>query len=198
MTTEKTTAGKTTTTRGRQTAAKKTTATKAVETVLEEVVEEVKVQPKRAIKKARIDNNELIPVRSTQNSLIYISKRTGEQIEWSSFGEVQDISYGELNTMKSNQKRFFTEGWIIVEDEEAIEQLGLTKQYQDLLDINDMDEFFNMEIEDMEESLEKMPRGYKKSLAVEARKRIEEGGLDSRSVIKLLEEKLDVDLKIFE
>lgn len=198
MTTEKSTAGKTTTTRGRQTAAKKTTATKVVETVLEEVVEEVKAQPKRAIKKARIDNNELVPVRSTQNSLIYISKRTGEQIEWSSFGEVQDVSFGELNTMKGNQKRFFTEGWIIVEDEEAIEQLGLTKQYQDLLDITDMDEFFDMEIEDMSNSLEKMPRGYKKSLAVEARKRIEEGGLDSRSVIKLLEEKLDVDLKIFE
>lgn len=189
MTTQKTT----TTTR-------KAPVKKATEVIVEDAqLEEVVIQaPKRAIKKARIDNNEMIPVRSTQKNLLYVSKRTGERVEWSEFGEVQDISFGELNTMRSNQKRFYTEGWIIVEDDEAIEQLGLTKQYQNLLNINDIEDFFIMDIEDMEKALVNMQRGYKKSLAVEARQRIENGSLDSRNIIKLLEDQLDVDLKIFE
>lgn len=211
MTTRKTTSTNkttktTTSTRGRTT--KATTTPEVVNEIVEETVEQVIEQPvtqpiqqnmtQRAVKAAKIDQNELIPCRSTQQKLIYISKRTNETIEWYNFGDVQYVSYGELVTMKATQPRFLKEMWIVIDDEEAINQLGLTKEYQNIFEIDDLDSFFNLSANKMSEILTNMPRGFKTSIAIAARERIQSGVLDSRNAIKVLEEKLDVDLKIFE
>ena len=188
---------KTTTTR------KTTSKTKeSIEPVVEEQQEAVEVEaPKtstRAKKRLEINRDELIECRSAVNNLVYVSKRTGEKFEWATFGDVNYISLGELITMKSTQPRMLKEGWLIVDDEEAIEQLGLAKMYGNLFEITDIDEFFDLDANEMERILTNMPRGFKKSLGNFARERIESGQLDSNRKIKLLEELLDIDLKIFE
>ena len=70
--------------------------------------------------------------------------------------------------------------------------------YGNLFEITDIDEFFDLDANEMERILTNMPRGFKKSLGNFARERIESGQLDSNRKIKLLEELLDIDLKIFE
>ena len=188
---------KTTTTR--KTAKTKTNAkTKPVETV--ETVEEVVEQkaPARPKKRLEINRDELIVCRSATENLVYISKRTGEKFEWAEFGDVQYITLGELITMKSTQPRFLKEGWLIIDDEEAIEQLGLAKMYGNIFEIEDMAEFLEKDPYEMERILKNMPRGFKNSIAQFAREQVESGELDSNRKIKLLEQLLDVDLKIFE
>ena len=179
----------------------KTTPT-PVETVEVEVQEEVKVEaPKpvaRAKKRLEINRDELIECRSAVSNLIYVSKRTSEKFEWAEYGDVNYITLGELITMKSTQPRMLKEGWLIVDDEDAIEQLGLAKMYGNLFEVNDIDEFFDLDEQEMTRILTNMPRGFKNSLGNFARERLESGQLDSKSKVKLLEELLDVDLRIFE
>ena len=192
----------------RKTTTRKTTATtKAKATPVEptevEVQEEVTVEetPKpveRAKKRLEINRDDLIECRSAVSNLVYVSKRTSEKFEWKEYGDVQYITLGELITMKSTQPRMLKEGWLIVDDEEAIEQLGLAKMYGNLFEIDDIDEFFALNEREIKRILTNMPRGFKKSLATFARERIQSGDLDSNRKIKLLEELLEVDLKIFE
>jgi DNA primase large subunit len=100
--------------------------------------------------------------------------------------------------MKSTQPRFLNEGWLIVDDEEAIEQLGLTTMYGNIFEIDNMSDFFAKDESEIQRILSNMPRGFKNSIATFAREHIEAGKLDSNRKIKLLEQLLDVDLKIFE
>lgn len=178
----------------------------ALEAVEAEETQEKETQEKEAPKKevakprkkADINRDELILCRSAVKNLVYISKRTSEKFEWADYGDVQYISMGELITMKSTQPRMLKEGWIIVDDEDAIEQLGLAKMYGNLFEIDDIDEFFELSDSEMKRILTNMPRGFKNTLATFAREKIESGELDSNKKIKLLEELLEVDLKIFE
>lgn len=179
--------------------APKTTPVK--EDIKEEVVEPVVEQPTtpaRPKKRVEINRDDLIVCRTTQTNLVYISKRTSEKFEWAEFGDVQYITLGELISMKSTQPRFLKEGWLIVDDEEAIEQLGLAKMYGNIFEIDDIAEFLEKDEYEIERILTNMPRGFKNSIAQFAREKVESGELDSRGKIKLLERLLDVDLKIFE
>lgn len=182
---------KTTTT---QKAKEKATPVEPVETVNETV----EPTPARARKRMDINRDDLILCRSARTNLIYISSRTSDKFEWAEYGDVQYITMGELISMKSTQPRFLKEGWLIVDDEEAIEQLGLSAMYGNIFEIDDMDSFFAKSEDEIERILSNMPRGFKNSLASFARERIESGKLDSNRKIKLLEQLLDVDLKIFE
>ncbi|MFJ7982438.1 hypothetical protein ACIQ1D_19430 [Lysinibacillus xylanilyticus] len=179
----------------------KTQPVEVTEKVENEVVVEETVNPTptaRPKKRIDIDRDEVIPCRAGANNLVYISKRTSEKFEWAVYGDVQYITMGELISMKSTQPRMLKEGWLIVDDEEAIEQLGLAKMYGNLFEIDDIDEFFELSESEMKRILTNMPRGFKNSIATFARERIEQGELDSNRKIKLLEQLLDVDLKIFE
>lgn len=193
----------------RKTTTRKTTATTAkaqeatVETV--EAVQEqpdVKETPVVEIarkKRVEIDRNDLVLVRSAvKGDLIYISKRSSDRFEFNEFGATDYITMGELITMKSTQPRFLKEAWLVIDDEDAIEFLGLTDLYETIFEIGDLEKFFSKSDTEMEKLLTNMPTGYKNTLATKAREMIESGELDSNKKIKLLEDKLDVDLKIFE
>ncbi len=172
--------------------------TKAIDEVIKTVEEPITQPVAKPKKRLEINRDDLIPCRATRQSLVYVSKRTSEKFEWSAYGDVQYITLGELITMKSTQPRMLKEGWLIVDDEEAIEQLGLAKMYGNLFEIDDIDEFFDLPESEIKRILMNMPRGFKNSIATFAREKIESGELDSNRKIKLLEDVLDVDLKIFE
>lgn len=184
---------------------KKTTpAKKAVKKVETPKVETVKKEapatkaPARA-KRIEIDHNELIPCRSTTHGgLTYISKRTGERIFWEDYGAVQDITMGELRNLYASSPSFITNVRFVIDDEEAVEALGLVKLYEDIFDIGDLDDFFNKDYRELEEILPKLPKGLKDSVATKARAKIADKTLDSRSKIKLIEEKLQIELLLLE
>lgn len=197
MTTKKTTTRKTT---ARKTTTKaKEVEKQEVEAVQEEEVEKTPAKTTARKRKVEIDRNELVPVRSARyGNLVYISKRSADRFEWAEYGDVEYVSVGELITMKSTQPRFLRDAWVIIDDEEAVEFLGLSDMYEDLFEIGDLDEFLDKPYNEMEKLLDIMPKGYKDALANKARQLIEQEQLDSNRVIRLLEEKLEVDLKIFE
>jgi hypothetical protein len=167
-----------------------------------EVIEEVKVaeakKPTR-IKRVEIDHNELIACRNAvDGSLIYISDQTRQKYLWDAYGRVQYLPMGELMTMQGSQPRFLNDVWLIIDDEEAAQYLGLTKLYESLVELENLDSFFNLPIKQMEEILPKLPKGLKTTVATRARKLVEDKSLDSGNKIRLLEDMLNIELKMFE
>ena len=149
-------------------------------------------------KRPKIDRNEEVLCRSiTHGKLIYISKRTGIAVVWRKYGDPEFIEYGELMTMKASQPAFLERPLIIVEDDEVVTALGLNYIYEKLIDIENLDDFFNLSIKKMEEGIEKSPRGIKKLISNKARELIENGQLYDIRKIQMLERKLNVDLQIF-
>ena len=179
-------------------AVKKTAAKPKVEKVeQEQAAQETKKTVRRKI--SDIDRSELVPCRSlVEGLLVYKSARTGMRYVWEEFGSVEFIEYGELVTMRSSSPRFLRDCWIAVEDEDVAEALGLAKEYASASEVMDLDSFFDKKASELEEVVPNLPKGIKDTIATKARKMVEDGSLDSRNKIRVLEEGLNVELKMFE
>lgn len=166
----------------------------AVEVIQEEKVE---VKPKRQ-KRIEIDRNEMIACRSSVNGLlIYISPRTKEKYLWDDFGAVEYLEMGELMTMKSSSPKFLKDAQLIIDDPEAAEYLGLTEIYDNLIDLDDLDDFFDKDVDEIAKVLPKLPTALKSAIATRARSLVVDGTLESFGKIKIIEKELDVDLLMF-
>lgn len=180
-------------------APKKVAPKKKVEKVKEEEVveEKTKVAPKATRqKRAQVDRNELIPCRSlVDGRLIYISNRTRAKFIWDGFGTTQYVEMGELLDMRGSSPKFLQEVSFVVEDEEAVDMLGLTKLYEDIDEIYSLEELLQHPHTDLKEILPNLPKSIKDSVGTTARKMIKDGSLDSISAIDAIEKSLNIDLK---
>ena len=146
---------------------------------------------------AEITNETMVECRSgVSGNLIYKSSlNPGYVVEWSGLGEIQEMEYRELVSMRGNQRRFFEENWILIDDPAVIKKLGFGRYYQNSLSTDDFEDVFNMSADEIKEIVPTLPGGTKDAIASEAKKKIDSGELDSRSAIKALEDSLDVELE---
>lgn len=162
----------------------------------EEVVVE-KAKPSRK-KKIDIDRDELVACQNvTDGELIYKSRKTGLQTNWMSYGDIEYLDVGELLTMKASQPKFLNDVWLLIEDEDVVEYLGLKNLYKHLIDTDDIDSFFDKTPAEIEEALLKLPTGLKETVGTRARKLIKSGDLYDNRKISVLEAGLKIELKIF-
>jgi hypothetical protein len=177
------------------TATKKTTSRTTKPTEEATKVEVTKAKPKTRAKKKQIDLSELVPCRNiTSGMLIYKSTKTGLEATWSEYGDEEYLEVSELLTMKTSQPKFLKEPWLLVDDEEVADYLGLTKMYANLIPVDELDYFFEKDAKEIAEILPLLPKGSRELVADKARKLIEANELDSTKVIRLLEQELKVDL----
>ena len=144
----------------------------------------------------KITNDYIVDVKNgTHGSLIYHSNRSlGYTVEWSEFGEVQQIEFGELVAMRGSQRRFFEQNWILIEDAEILKKLGVDRYYINALTTDNFDSVFKMSADEIKEKVSKMSDGLKESIRLRAVELIKSGELDSLSAIKALGEVLGCDL----
>ena len=162
----------------------KTTAAKAAAPVVTEPVVE-------------ITNETMVECRNgTAGNLIdKTTLNPGYNGEWEAFGDVQEMEYRELVSMRGNQRRFFEENWILIDDPAIIKKLGVERYYKNSLTTDNFNDVFTMPADEIKKIVPTLPGGTKDAIASEAKKKIETGELDSRSAIKALEDSLSVELE---
>ena len=97
--------------------------------------------------------------------------------------------------MRGNQRRFFEENWILIDDPAIIKKLGVERYYKNSLTTDNFNDVFTMPADEIKKIVPTLPGGTKDAIASEAKKKIETGELDSRSAIKALEDSLSVELE---
>jgi hypothetical protein len=148
------------------------------------------------IKKPNVDKSELVPVMNlTHGSLVYQSRKTGMEVKFEQYGDIEYLEVGELLTMRSSQRRFLDEPWILILDEEVVNYLGLDKLYKKLVNPDNIDEIFNFKQERFIEVIQSAPRGYSQLIVSRAKAKMADGTLDSVAKIKALEERYNVELQ---
>ena len=163
------------------------------ENIISESKEE-KIVPKYFVKKD-LPLTTMVPCKSNvYGSLVYVSVKTNERHEWDEIGDVEYIELGELITMKNSQKSFFVKNWILIDDIEILDFLGVKKFYEKAIDCKAIDKMFKESAEQITSRISGMTDGMKNTVALRARQKISEGILDSISTIKLLEKLLNVEL----
>lgn len=163
----------------------------------EEFVGEKQPQKFSRMKKPTLDKNELIPVMNITNGpLLYTSLKTGMSVKFEQYGDVEYLEVGELLTMRSSQKRYLEEPWMLIMDEEIVNYLGLDKLYQKLISPQNVDKIFTFDQPTFQEVIENAPMGYNQLIISRAKQRLKDGSLDSLAKIKILEEKFNIQLVV--
>lgn len=143
------------------------------------------------IEPRKFDSGDMIPCKSVRNGVLqYIGKKTGDLYEWSDYGDITDVSYGDLLAIKANKSKFIYAPWFLILDEDAIVALKLKDLYDQFAEYEDVDEFFDLPASEFRAKLMKAPQGFKDTVARTASLRVRDGSLDSVIKIKIIDDVL--------
>ena len=147
------------------------------------------------------DLSRMIAVKNiARGKLIYKSKRTiGYQLEWQKKGDINYIEFSELMYLKNTDRRFVTEPWIrIVEDDEIeiLKHMQVFDFYKEILGLNNVSDILKLDFEKFKKKFDKLPEGYKNSVVESAAEMIASGELDSLKIKNYIEKAMDIDLSI--
>ncbi len=187
---------------------KKTTTesiTEITTTNKEVIVSKARPQEKKRLKLD--DNVSLLVASNVFGELIYINHKTGDKYTWKSMGDVQSLYVSDIRAMKSNQRKFLEENWIVIDgiadtsDEytdvdvtEIYETLQISNYYKNFLCPTNLNDVFNWSVEDIRNKVSKMPVSTKETIAIRANELIRAGIIDSIAKVKALEEVIGCEL----
>lgn len=184
----------------------KKTATKKVEPKTETTTEEVIVVKEEKVtertKVAKVyKNTDRVPCKSiTAGELIYFSTKTKERYEWSNYGDMTDVLYEDLLSMKSSKSDFIYKPYFVIDDAELVSQSGWNK-ISDLYDsidiVEDAEDYLDQTPEKLRELLNQAPEGVKNTIKITASQMINSGELYDVRIVKVIDEVLGTDFKTF-
>lgn len=178
-----------------------------VEEKVEEVVEkqpEVKPEAKPEVKTAPAPEpksfqlTDMIMCKSvTFGRLIYTSKKTGLSYIWEDYGDVQEVQYSDLLALKSSRSAFLFKPYFIILDSDLVNVWAkdFERMYSIIALISNMDEFLSSDTSIVEKTLAELPDGLKNTVQNYAADMIRRGELDSVSMIQMIDNTLNCNLK---
>lgn len=160
-----------------------------------EHIEKTTVDRKPVVKD--VDPTQYITVlNGYQGRLTYKSSRTGETFKWTEFGAEQEMELRELRNAKNTYKKYFEKNWFMFSDEFAwvIDYLGVGQYYKNAISIEEFDNIFQKDLDELEKIVSKLSDGQKKAVAFRAKTLIADDKIDSNKTIRALEKILGVEL----
>jgi hypothetical protein len=157
---------------------------------------EITTEKPQVTKKRKLNKDDQITIMNyTAGTAFYLSPRTQQEWKLVGFGAIDQIPYDELMTMKSSQPKLLKEPWIIVMDDDAIEQLSLKDVYKKILQPEEIDKFYSkMSHSQMEKFLDNATESMKELLLNLTLEKIRNKEFGDLFKIKLIESKLGKSL----
>lgn len=170
-------------------------STVSVETVGEAVVEAPVATPAAKATVTELPRDLYVPcvsmVRSGQ--LIYSSRRQmGYSVIWRNYMDTQYIELAELMAMRSSDPMFFSENWIVIDDEfehkdAVVQKLRIKNMYANTPNMLELERLFVLPVDEMVHKIKSMSTSLKESVYLHAKEAVENGTLDSMKRIKAIE-----------
>ena len=134
-----------------------------------------------------------VRVTSCYGRVVYKSKKTGEVFKWLETGDDQYFTVQDVLDLDNQSHKFLRTPWLLIDDEEVVEAMGLTKMYGYINRLEDIDQFLASPLEEIEEVCQNLSKGYKNNLARIVNQKVENKELRDVVVIRKLQELLDKD-----
>ena len=162
-----------------------------------ETVQTTKTEPKKAPRKYAPD--ELITCRSiTYGELLLTGTKSKLLYSWANYGDPTEVEYQDLQALKSTRSSYLFKPRFVIEDEELVEQWGkdFGDMYKNIVDV-DVEDLFKLPMAQFKSKLKKAPKGVQQAVKNIAGEKILNGSLDSLAKIKVIDEILGTDLKLY-
>lgn len=137
-------------------------------------------------------------VSVTAGRLMMIGRKTGNLYDWMNCGDTAYVEYQDLKAeMLVANSPIMYDPMILINDPDvysAPEFAKLASVYKNALSAEEIEDFFNLPVQQFSSKLSKLPVGIKNTIKSIAADKLENGTLDSITKIKILDATLGTDL----
>lgn len=127
--------------------------------------------PKETVKKPKkYAPNDTIECRSvTGGELVLVGDKTKFHYNWADYGDTAYVEYQDLQALQSRKSGFLTKPRFVIEDEELVKQWGaMLKPIYDKINMQSIEDLFELPIEKFEAQLTILPVGLKEAVKTKA------------------------------
>ena len=151
---------------------------------------------KSYLRKERGDDDVL--VRSVAGTVCFKSPKTGVTYNFMENGDEEWLTVDEILQMETASKKYLHEPWLIVEDDEINEILGITEVSENVRILNNIEEALEeMTIQEITKLLEDATEDYKSTFAGIVLTKIRDGELRDTILINELGRILNMDFDLY-
>lgn len=192
-----------------KTSTTKSTVEEVINNVVEEDIEEtitnavekmnekdIKIE-KKTVKAEPLEDSDEIEVISLVPNVSYKDSRTLDMYEWYEAGHVEYMTFDVLKNLWRNNKGYFKNMWLKPNDDRVINKFGLTKTFEKYEYLMDGDNYTKQNIKTICDAIANTPNGLKLSICDKVKNLVVSGEVTDISVIKSLENRLQIDLISF-
>lgn len=173
-------------------------STRTKKTEVESSIEKkevIEAAPKKAPRKFAMDDP-ILCKSVTFGELLLPGKKSQLLYTWANYGDTTEVEFQDLQALRSTRSAYLNAPYFVIEDEELLEQWPEFKALYEKVAAIDVDNLFNLPINQFKKRLREIPVGFKDSIKNIASDKILNGSLDSLSKINALDEILGTDLKL--
>ena len=170
--------------------------------ITEQVKASMGVENKKVEKKEVVDDGffgrdprSKVKVVSNFYGTVGVYNSLGRYKVWKECGSTVMLSVEDLVDIESLQPTMFTDGYLTIDDEEITEALGLTEVKETIDKVKNLEEFLKSDIKEVDRVLDKLPTAIKENVITGAVNMVREDRIDSNRLIRLLENKLGIELQ---
>lgn len=157
--------------------------------------EVIEAAPKKAPRKFAMDDP-ILCKSVTFGELLLPGKKSQLLYTWANYGDTTEVEFQDLQALRSTRSAYLNAPYFVIEDEELLEQWPEFKALYEKVAAIDVDNLFNLPINQFKKRLREIPVGFKDSIKNIASDKILNGSLDSLAKINALDEILGTDLKL--
>lgn len=132
----------------------------------------------------------------TFGELLLPGKKSQLLYTWADYGDATEVEFQDLQALRSTRSAYLNVPYFVIEDEELLEQWPELKTLYAKVAALDVDNLFNLPINQFKKRLREIPVGFKDSIKNIAGDKIRNGSLDSIAKINALDEILGTELKL--
>lgn len=166
-------------------------AKKNTTTLKEDVVVKKAESTKKKI--TPIELSDMVVCRSQRTKMSYVNRKTGDRYVWEGLGSEESMTFETLLDIQRNDRGYLTNLWIKVEDERAVEKLGLAKTYSKYESI--LNDTWEEDIDTIEKVMKKADKKIRESFRTKAIGLVTAGKIADVKVIRRLEDILSTSLE---
>ena len=149
---------------------------------------------KKTIKAEPLNDSDEIEVVSLIPNVSYKDSKTLDMYDWDVAGHVEYMSFETLKNMWRSNKGYFKNMWLKPNDDRVINKFGLTKTFEKYEYLMDASNYTKKNINKICDSIVNTPNGLKIAICDKVKNLVVNGEVSDVSVIKVLENRLKIDL----
>ena len=150
---------------------------------------------KKSERKHFSDSDTVLVRNGTQGILHFRGGKTGFIYTFNKFGDELEVEFGDLKTRKSgNGIKFFSNNWLLIDDEDVLEQLNIKQFYDKSLSYDDFENIFTLSADVIQGTIDKLNESQKTIVTCLAVEKFKNREITDITVIDALEDALGQEL----